>query len=199
LNVGDVLYFTGLIEGFGGFCEEHGLVATDHLEQLKTSGNSKTTQNPMFLSSLRTGVEGKENPDNKNDPSAMEIGVTKESLMEADEAERSRRITRMIGELLLLVKHSMLWCNFRFSFSVDCYFAVHRLDSWCREKPAEQDNGNYLITLFHLTFLVAEAKRQSRRINEDVSVFCSVTKFERHCSKLFNSVRMSEALAATMI
>jgi di/tricarboxylate transporter len=32
LNVGDVLYFTGLIEGFGDFCEEHGLVVltTDH-------------------------------------------------------------------------------------------------------------------------------------------------------------------------
>jgi hypothetical protein len=122
LNVGDVLYFTGLIEGFGDFCEEHGLVVltTDHLEQLKTS-------------------EEKENPENRNDPSAMEVGVTKESLLEADEAERSRSITRMIGELLLLFeKHFMLWCNFRFSFSLDCYRAVHRHDSRCREKRAEQ-------------------------------------------------------------
>jgi len=33
LNVGDILYFTGLVEGFGEFCEEHGLeVITNEVE-----------------------------------------------------------------------------------------------------------------------------------------------------------------------
>lgn len=33
LNVGDILYFTGLVEGFGAFCEEHGLeVITNEVE-----------------------------------------------------------------------------------------------------------------------------------------------------------------------
>eukprot|EP00957_Ditylum_brightwellii_P176493 13441195-Ditylum_brightwellii.AAC.1 len=33
LNVGDILYFTGLVEVFGEFCEEHGLeVITNEVE-----------------------------------------------------------------------------------------------------------------------------------------------------------------------
>ena len=34
LNVGDILYFTGLVEEFGDFCEEHGLeVVTNEIEE----------------------------------------------------------------------------------------------------------------------------------------------------------------------
>ena len=33
LNAGDILYFTGLVEGFGGFCDEHGLeMITNEIE-----------------------------------------------------------------------------------------------------------------------------------------------------------------------
>ncbi len=44
LNVGDILFFTGLVESFGDFCEEHGLeVVTNELEGHRTgTGNNNS-------------------------------------------------------------------------------------------------------------------------------------------------------------
>ena len=44
LNVGDILFFTGLVESFGDFCEEHGLeVVTNELEGQRTgTGNNNS-------------------------------------------------------------------------------------------------------------------------------------------------------------
>jgi hypothetical protein len=111
LNAGDVLYFTGLVEGFGDFCEEHGMkvLTNDNLgaltEQTKTANSDNEgelsvapTDISIPLSPLRAVVEG-EGSQNVHGPPVMEIGVTKESLMQADEDERSRSITRMIGKL----------------------------------------------------------------------------------------------------
>jgi hypothetical protein len=40
LNVGDTVYFTGLVEGFGDFCEEHGLeVVTNEVEEATLSAS----------------------------------------------------------------------------------------------------------------------------------------------------------------
>ncbi len=139
LNVGDVLYFTGLVEGFGEFCEEHGMeiLTNESQEEHKDkeeeivfgSGDTVSKKEDLFykesisLSShdaanstasfyprsqkdrqsnqLLTVVEGAEEDFHDMDRDAdtmpiVEVGLTKESLMQADEAERSRSITRMI-------------------------------------------------------------------------------------------------------
>jgi Citrate transporter len=119
LNVGDVLYFTGLVEGFGEFCEEHGMELltddnVDVLEEQKPTSNGASDDKgeeplslpsgiPTTLATLRPVVEGEEVHEYGFDPPVTEIGVTKESLMQADEAERSRSITRMIGKQKRLV------------------------------------------------------------------------------------------------
>ena len=124
LNVGDILYFTGLVESFGEFCEEHGLeVLTNELElephssaptngqaedksrpiqegsrsddyKAKPSLDETNLSNPWTNQGLTTVVEDKGEAD-ENVP--CEVGVTKESLMLADDAERSRSITRLAG------------------------------------------------------------------------------------------------------
>jgi di/tricarboxylate transporter len=122
LNVGDILYFTGLIEGFGEFCEDHGMeVLTNELQETNDDHHNNNdnigrdvlpetseveppqleTNTAMLNESnsknmLLTVVEEGEEEVNEEVP--CEVGVTKESLIQADEAERSRSITRMIGK-----------------------------------------------------------------------------------------------------
>lgn len=145
LNVGDVLYFTGLIDGFGEFCEEHGMellthgspattdgqqqdihpenkansagetlsegTLTDHSGlrgEIPTSAATGTIDHrhkssaalPSVASELVLGtvVEGECEGGEEDELMGLpcEVGVTKESLMNADDAERSRSITRMI-------------------------------------------------------------------------------------------------------
>jgi Citrate transporter len=133
LNVGDVLYFTGLVEGFVEFCEEHGMevLTNDALGPLNSPLTDQTTKsgNSIPLSPLQGS-------NYKIDPPSMEVGMTKESLMQADEAERSRSITRMIGKLL--GKDFTLCCTFRFSFSGTCHSTLNRLDSWCGSRRAHR-------------------------------------------------------------
>ena len=110
LNVGDILYFTGLIEGFGEFCEEHGMeVLTEELEQ--TINKSKTTDTATpTQQQQQQQVQQEDEFVHRNESTLIpgklltvveedvpcEVGVTKESLIQADEAERSRSIARMI-------------------------------------------------------------------------------------------------------
>ena len=142
LNVGDILYFTGLVEGFGQFCEEHGLeVVTNELETTTSPPlQPQPTESTTVTSTIPTTPqeEEKENEHNninngnsadytelpseiapsisivrQNEPlSAVpegadfvfedgipcEVGVTKESLIWADEAERTRSIAQMTGK-----------------------------------------------------------------------------------------------------
>eukprot|EP00980_Cylindrotheca_fusiformis_P030570 scaffold25049_cov127-Cylindrotheca_fusiformis.AAC.2 len=120
LNVGDVLYFTGLVEGFGEFCEEHGMeVLTSDLahqtnnrkankrnleeasnDERKTErlGSSTLLHHDTALSGsnqLLPVVEG----ESESEDVPIEVGVTAQSLMQADEAERSRSIARMIDTI----------------------------------------------------------------------------------------------------
>ena len=133
LNVGDVLYFTGLVEEFGEFCEEHGmevltnesqkeeavvsnerLTVTSQQQQqqqqeiislkedstLPTNGDDGTSlyfPTRPSVTQLVTVVEASEEDHDSTRP-VSEVGLTKESLLQADEAERSRSITRMIGK-----------------------------------------------------------------------------------------------------
>jgi len=115
LNVGDILYFTGLIEGFGEFCEEHGLeLLTNEIDDIKNTSDKllanatmKTSEEeveklePLKIQSFNLSktqllpvFEGEDRDGDFIVPA--EIGVTKESLLNADDAERSRAITRMI-------------------------------------------------------------------------------------------------------
>jgi uncharacterized protein with PhoU and TrkA domain len=150
LNVGDVLYFTGLVEGFGEFCEEQGMeVLTNELQEEEAEeeeeiifdtgsngselemkhelmllkekeaastlsingGNNISSGEPFYAKGaidrqsstlLLTVVEGAEEDAVDTDHRdvgimpVMELGLTMESLLQADEAERSRSITRMI-------------------------------------------------------------------------------------------------------
>mmetsp|Transcript_29018 Transcript_29018/g.42804 ORF Transcript_29018/g.42804 Transcript_29018/m.42804 type:complete len:1236 (+) Transcript_29018:347-4054(+) len=118
LNVGDILYFTGLVESFGEFCEENALeiLTNDLQEEKRNQDDAKeqeddkvefggTVQKRFFSSNiikehsafppeneqLQPVVEGEE-----MEEVPIEVGVTMQSLIQADEAERSRSITRMI-------------------------------------------------------------------------------------------------------
>lgn len=102
LNVGDILYFTGLVEGFGEFCEEHGLeVVTNEVEATITPTVASVdddhqlpeTENPI----TKVILEGTLPPvlEDMTEPVPVEVGVTKESLLQADRDERIRNIHRM--------------------------------------------------------------------------------------------------------
>ena len=108
LNVGDILYFTGLVESFGDFCQENGLeVLTSENEnddsakkvKKKKEGSKDaepeepTVQGSNLSLALTPVVEGELEG---GEIIPCEVGVTMQSLMQADEAERSRGITRMI-------------------------------------------------------------------------------------------------------
>eukprot|EP01082_Thalassiosira_pseudonana_P009116 g8017.t1.1.5e17418a g8017 g8017.t1 contig27:269-3016(-) len=72
VEVGDVLYFTGLIETFGDFCDEHGL-------EIETSESSSIIQVTSVDESLQNEI----------------LGTTLDSLMESTQQERLRLIFSM--------------------------------------------------------------------------------------------------------
>lgn len=62
LNVGDVLYFTGLVEEFGNFCEEHGLeVITNEVEEtLAETAITGINGDETFADGADDSVEGQQ-------------------------------------------------------------------------------------------------------------------------------------------
>jgi di/tricarboxylate transporter len=99
LSVGDTLYFTGLVESFGEFCEEHGLEIVTHevaTTAVATEGGDPEEEAVPCLAAnggpLPT-VQEYDEPDEYGVP--VQVGVTKESLLKADEEERLRSIHRM--------------------------------------------------------------------------------------------------------
>jgi di/tricarboxylate transporter len=99
LNVGDTLYFTGLVESFGEFCEEHGLEVVTH--EVATTATVTEEGDPEDEAVTRLAADGGplptvqeyDEPDDYGVP--VQVGVTKESLLKADEEERLRSIHRM--------------------------------------------------------------------------------------------------------
>ncbi|GAX22176.1 hypothetical protein FisN_19Lh236 [Fistulifera solaris] len=73
LNAGDTLYFTGLVESFGDFCEEHAL------EILTNESSAAALTNTATVT----------------DAIDFHVGTSKEALLGADESERLRSIHRM--------------------------------------------------------------------------------------------------------
>ena len=58
LNVGDILYFTGLVEEFGDFCEEHGLeVVTNEIEGTIHGNEEETADQLVHLNSKQDVIE----------------------------------------------------------------------------------------------------------------------------------------------
>lgn len=121
LNVGDVLYFTGLVEAFGHFCEEHALemVTNETTEVLllqeaalaasKVGDGSEnegviptfskrfTRYDDKFMK-LPSVAEGNEEDALEIDL-PEEIGLTAASLMESDETDRMRTINQLTDEI----------------------------------------------------------------------------------------------------
>jgi hypothetical protein len=91
LNVGDIVYFSGLIDSFGEFCVEHGLeIVTNESsldENVATTEAQSTTNDDAPMSEDDVHVAFNRG----------EIGFTKESLALSDEAERLRTINLMSG------------------------------------------------------------------------------------------------------
>ena len=102
LSVGDVLYFTGLIEGFGEFCEEHGLeVVTNEvsdapeINQITPTIDSEAIPKVIMDSHLSNIPEGTD----VNAEIVVEVGVTKESMLECDYAHRLRSINWLTDQI----------------------------------------------------------------------------------------------------
>lgn len=131
LNVGDILYFTGLVEGFGSFCEEHGLeILTNEIEdtihgpnslkgvaqiQAETQMQVQTVEEIMDAAGsdkateeIELGVHHTFPPSiSHGDPLPtldekrsltdipVEVGTTRDSVVNADYAERLRSLNRM--------------------------------------------------------------------------------------------------------
>jgi di/tricarboxylate transporter len=95
LNVGDVLYFTGLVESFGDFCSEHGLeVLTNEtsndgegrpVERSVESGDGVVAMTVDADAHMPTTVQANDVP----------IGVTRESLLQASRGDRLRCLAIM--------------------------------------------------------------------------------------------------------
>jgi di/tricarboxylate transporter len=104
LNTGDVLYFTGFVESFGEFCEEHGLeMMTNEVEQQEAVPVQREPEPAEQTEAVPRLVEDSHNlptvqEDEEKEASGdipTDIGITKESLLLADEEERRRTIHRM--------------------------------------------------------------------------------------------------------
>jgi len=97
LQVGDILYFTGLVESFGDFCSEHGLeVITNEVEvqdiPSAAANEEKTSEEERrFPQPLR----GMHPIPEREEPVSADIGTTLDSLLQACPQERMRVIYRI--------------------------------------------------------------------------------------------------------
>ena len=83
MQVGDILYFTGLVESFGEFCAEHGLeVVTNEVEQHPAIADPDN-EDYSFSKPLK---------EDSKDAFPNGMGTTLESVLEADNEERMRFI-----------------------------------------------------------------------------------------------------------
>jgi len=94
LNVGDIVYFTGLIEGFGDFCQEHGLQVVTNESPLEEN-MATTTEVEQRSTTNEDEYTDLTEDDVLNTFNSGEIGFTKESLTLTDAEERLRCINRM--------------------------------------------------------------------------------------------------------
>ena len=106
LNAGDVLFFTGLVESFGEFCEEHGLeVITNETAELlrvkpdqeKAAANDEDQLMKMSDHNLNLATVQEDEVGEIQIP--VEIGITAASLRVADETDRMRSINQIVDQI----------------------------------------------------------------------------------------------------
>jgi di/tricarboxylate transporter len=102
LSVGDVLYFTGLVESFGEFCDEHGLeVVTNEVNdtpELKGDAGPEDHEDvppPTTDSVLHPLIDVPASPA----WIPLDVSVTKDSIMHAEDAERLRSINHLTDQI----------------------------------------------------------------------------------------------------
>lgn len=105
VNVGDVLYFTGLVEEFGAFCDEHGLelvtneVDTDVTADPEAYNQGKNSDSYSFacITEQKTELAPIGEDDEENDSNIQEycLGQTSESLSHCDDETRLRFINKI--------------------------------------------------------------------------------------------------------
>ncbi len=99
LNVNDIVYFSGLIEGFGEFCNDNGLeiVTNESPELLTNESSEEATAALSVLSSM--------NNDGAISPlmaAAEDGGNTDDSLSLSDEEESLRIVNLMTGTYMVV-------------------------------------------------------------------------------------------------
>lgn len=102
LQVGDILYFTGLVEEFGEFCSDHGLevVTYEVVENEQLLDDSNLVMSDGFLENKPTLPDDDDASVHdyglhQSQPDTSDIGITLESILQAHQQEHMRVIFRM--------------------------------------------------------------------------------------------------------
>jgi hypothetical protein len=103
--VGDIVYFSGLIEGFGDFCHEHGLEIVTNESSEATTDAQRATNDDAAISSFMAPTNDDVAISPLIAPSAddVDVGFSGGQIGSTEEspAERLRRINLMTGTYLL--------------------------------------------------------------------------------------------------
>jgi len=100
LNVNDLVYFSGLIGGFGEFCHDHGLeIVTNESSEALTDESSEAATTALSVMSP-TNDDGAISP--LMVPSE-DCGNANDSLSLSDEEENHRIINQMTGMYMVVV------------------------------------------------------------------------------------------------
>jgi len=95
VQVGDILYFTGLVESFGDFCADHGLEVVTNEVELETMPTADTEPSaPEHDASLQP-LKGMHQIPEGDDPFTSEVGIALDSLLEASPEDCMRVIFRL--------------------------------------------------------------------------------------------------------
>lgn len=124
LQVGDILYFTGLVEGFAHFCEEHGLeVVSEDFGEMDESTSPSAESRPDDEVTLEVDTLLHSSNSQSQLAPSDEIGFTRDSLLQSDENERWRVINQMVDQIRMSGPSNVVKPNQHFP-SLDSSFVV---------------------------------------------------------------------------
>ncbi len=117
LEVDDVLYFTGMIDTFGDFCEEHGLeVVTNEVDLEISSADDERNDDTFRLSATKSGDSSLMSP--LNGPSRLSLTPTSPSHEDLSE-RRTKGKLKGLGITLDSLLDSTLQERMRVAFSME--------------------------------------------------------------------------------
>ena len=117
LEVDDVLYFTGMIDTFGDFCEEHGLeVVTNEVDLEISSADDERNDDTFRLSATKSGDSNLMSP--LNGPSRLSLTPTSPSHEDLSE-RRTKGKLKGLGITLDSLLDSTLQERMRVAFSME--------------------------------------------------------------------------------